>query len=171
MPEYGKDATPPGGKGIGDPVQSVQSSPAYANLGIDLLLDETGDLVVSTTGDLALTPDGRATLLQDVKHLLDTLPGDLFGHPNYGAGLPRLFGEEDRADHGDLVRRAIADALTYDPSVAPRIEPDSIDVNLVSDSDPRQPSFSVSFTPLGEDFTSRVNLVWGLHAGAQEISP
>ena len=162
------------GKGIGDlggGTGTVQSGVAFENLGIDLLLDETGDLVVSTTGDLALTPDGRATLLQDVKHLLDTLPGDLFGHPNYGAGLPRLFGEEDRADHGDLVRRAIADALTYDPSVAPRIEPDSIDVNLVSDSDPRQPSFSVSFTPLGEDFTSRVNLVWGLHAGAQEISP
>jgi len=162
------------GKGIGDlggGTGTVQSGVAYENLGIDLLLDETGDLVISTTGDLALTPDGRATLLQDVKHLLDTLPGDLFGHPNYGAGLPRLFGEEDRADHGDLVRRAIADALTYDPSVAPRIEPDSIEVKLVAGSDPREPAFSVSFTPLGEGFTSRVNLVWGLHAGSQEISP
>ena len=162
------------GKGIGDlggGTGTVQSGVAYENLGIDLLLDETGDLVISTTGDLALTPDGRATLLQDVKHLLDTLPGDLFGHPNYGAGLPRLFGEEDRADHGDLVRRAIADALTYDPAVAPRIEPDSIEVKLVAKSHPREPAFSVSFTPLGEGFTSRVNLVWGLHAGAQEISP
>ena len=134
--------------------------PLYENLGIDLLLDDTGDLVVSTTGDLALTPDGRATLLQDVQHLLDTLPGDLFGHPEYGAGLPRLFGEEDRADHGDLVRRAIADALTYDPSVAPRIEPDSIEVTLVSGGDPRQPAFSVSFTPLGEGWTSRMNFIF-----------
>ncbi len=162
------------GKGIGDlggVTGAAQSGVAFENRGIDLLLNETGDLVVSTTGDLALTPDGRATLLQDVKHLLDTLPGDLFGHPNYGAGLPRLFGEEDRADHGDLVRRAIADALTYDPAVAPRIEPDSIEVKLVSGSDPREPAFSVSFTPLGEGFTSRVNLVWGLHAGSQEISP
>jgi len=134
--------------------------PFYENLGTDLLLDDTGDLVVSTTGDLALTPDGRATLLQDVKHLLDTLPGDLFGHLEYGAGLPRLFGEEDRADHGDLVRRAIADALTYDPSVAPRIEPDSIEVTLVPGSDPRQPAFSVSFTPLGEGWTSRMNFIF-----------
>jgi len=168
MPGYGKGI---GDLGGGTGTQSVQGSARYDNLGIDLLLDETGDLVVSTTGDLALTPDGRATLLQDVKHLLDTLPGDLFGHPNYGAGLPRLFGEEDRADHGDLVRRAIADALTYDPAVAPRIEPDSIEVKLVAKSHPREPAFSVSFTPLGEGFTSRVNLVWGLHAGAQEISP
>ena len=143
--------------------------PLYENLGIDLLLDETGDLVVSTTGDLALTSKGRATLLQDVQHLLDTLPGDLFGHPEYGAGLPRLFGEEDRADHGDLVRRAIADALTYDPSVAPRIEPDSIEVTLVSGSAPRQPAFSVSFTPLGEGWTSKVNLVWSANTGMGDV--
>jgi len=143
--------------------------PQYENLGIDLLLDDTGDLVVSTTGDLALTTDGRATLLQDVKHLLDTLPGDLFGHPEYGAGLPRLFGEEDRADHGDLVRRAIADALTYDPSVAPRIEPDSIEVKFVAGSDPRQPAFSVSFTPLGEGWTNRINTVWRMNWTGEAI--
>jgi len=155
MPGYGK-----GIGDLGEGTGTVQSGVAFENLGIDLLLDETGDLVVSTTGDLALTPDGRATLLQDVKHLLDTLPGDLFSHPNYGAGLPRLFGEEDRADHGDLVRRAIADALTYDPSVAPRIEPDSIEVKLVSGGDPRQPAFSVSFKPLGEGWTNRLSIIF-----------
>ena len=142
----------------------------YENLGIDLMLDQTGDLVVGSTGDLALTPDGRATLLQDVQHLLDTLPGDLFGHPDYGAGLPRLFGEEDRADHGDLVRRAISDALTYDPSVAPRIEPDSIEVERVAGGDARAPAFSVSFVPLGENWTCRMNTVWGLLPGSLEIS-
>ena len=132
------------------------------NLGLDLLLDETGDLRLSGSGDLALTPNGRVTLLQDVKHVLDTLPGDLFGHPNYGPGLPRLFGEEDRADHGDLVRRSIADALTYDSSVASRIEPDSIEVKLVNGQYSREPVVSVSFVPLGEGFTNRLNVVWGL---------
>jgi hypothetical protein len=36
----------------------------YSNLGIDLLLDDDGDLVVGPDGDLELTPDGSTTLLQ-----------------------------------------------------------------------------------------------------------
>jgi hypothetical protein len=63
----------------------------FENLGVDLLLDDDGDLVVNPAGDLAITRDGRTCLLQDVRNLLDTLPGDLFGHPAYGAGVPRLF--------------------------------------------------------------------------------
>ena len=136
-------------------------TPRFANLGLDLLLDADGDMVVSPTGDLAVTMDGRTTLLQDVRDLLDTLPGDLFGHPAYGAGVGRLFGEEDRADFAPMVTRAIADALTYDPSVAPRIEPDSIRVVRVAGSAPRESAFDVSFVPLGEPWTCRVNLVWG----------
>ena len=134
-----------------------------ANLGIDLLLDESGDLMVGSTGDLAVTPDGRTTLLQDVKNLLDTLPGDLFSHPSFGAGVPRLFGEEDRPDFTQLVSRAISDALTYDPSVAPRIEPDSIEVKATGQG--REASFSVSFVPLGEEWTNRENFVWGVNSG------
>ena len=133
------------------------------NLGIDLLLDGSGDLIVSSTGDLACTTDGRTTLLQDVKNLLDTLPGDLFSHPSFGAGIPRLFGEEDRPDFTQLVSRAISDALTYDPSVAPRIEPDSIEVKSIRQSP--DASFSVSFVPLGEAWTNRQNFVWGVNSG------
>ncbi len=136
---------------------------SFENLGIDLLLDESGDLFVGATGDLAITPDGRTTLLQDVRNLLDTLPGDLFGHPDYGAGVPRLFGEENRPDFEQLVARAIADALTYDPSVAPRIEPDSVVVKPQYSG--REASFHVSFAPLGEDWTNRLNIVFGLREG------
>ena len=139
----------------------------FENLGIDLLLDDDGDLQVGATGDLAITPDGRTTLLQDVRHLLDTLPGDLFGHPDYGAGVPRLFGEEDRPDFEQLVARAIADALTYDPSVAPRIEPDSVQVT--ADRSGLEASFQVSFVPLGEDFTNRLNITWQANAGQGDI--
>ncbi len=139
----------------------------FENLGIDLLLDDDGDLQVGATGDLAITPDGRTTLLQDVHHLLDTLPGDLFGHPDYGAGVPRLFGEEDRPDFEQLVARAIADVLTYDPSVAPRIEPDSVQVT--ADRSGREASFRVSFVPLGEDFTNRLNITWQANAGQGDI--
>ena len=131
-----------------------------ANLGIDLLLDGDGDLALSPTGDLALTATGRVCLLQDVKHLLDTLPGDLFSHTDYGAGLPRLFGEEDQSGHGELVKRAIADALTYDPSVAPRIEPETIEVERIATGNSRAPGFKVSFVPLGESSTNRLNIVY-----------
>ncbi len=133
----------------------------YENLGIDLQLDELGDLQVGSTGDLAVTSSGRTTLLQDVANLLDTLPGDLFGHPEYGAGITRLVGEEDRNDFEQLAVRAIADALTYDPSVAPRIEPDSIAITPTRDG--RQIQFDLSFVPLGEEWTNRFNMVWGLN--------
>jgi hypothetical protein len=139
-------------------------SSANANLGIDLWLDADGDLSVAPDGDLAITPNGRVTLLQDVRDLLDTLPGDLFGHPTYGAGVARLFGEEDRPDFEALVIRAIADALTYDPSVAPRIEPDSITVRPTTAPEPREAAFTVSFVPLGEEWTNALNLGWGLLA-------
>jgi hypothetical protein len=135
----------------------------FANLGIDLMQDESDDLSVGATGDLAVTPNGRTTLLQDVKNLLDTLPGDLFGHLSYGAGVSRLFGEEDRPEFKELVTRAITDALTYDPSVSPRIEPESIEVTATGTG--REVSFSVSFVPLGEEWTNRLNAVWPNNLG------
>ena len=139
----------------------------FENLGQDLLLDADGDLVVSPSGALAVTDDGRTCLLQDVRNLLDTLPGDLFGHPAYGAGVPRLFGEEDRPDFERLVVRSITDALTYDQSVGPRIEPDSIVVVKKTESPEdrktgRSGTFLVSFVALGEEWTNRLNLIWGL---------
>ena len=133
----------------------------YENLGVDLLLDNDGDLVVSPAGDLAITQDGRTCLLQDVRNLLDTLPGDLFGHLAFGAGVPRLFGEEDRPDFERLVVRAITDALTYDQGVGPRIEPESIVVYPLPRTG-REAQFQVSFVPLGEDWTNRMNWIFDL---------
>jgi len=140
----------------------------FENLGVDLLLDDDGDLVVNSAGDLAITQDGRTCLLQDGRNLLDTLPGDLFGHPAYGAGVPRLFGEEDRPDFERLVVRAITDALTYDQGVGPRIEPESIVVYPLPRSG-QEAQFQVSFVPLGEEWSNRANLVWGSNASAEDV--
>ena len=140
----------------------------YENLGVDLLLDADGDLVVSPSGDLAITQDGRTCLLQDVRNLLDTLPGDLFGHPAFGAGVPRLFGEEDRPDFERLVVRAITDALTYDQGVGPRIEPESIVVYALPRAS-REAQFQVSFVALGEEWSNRQNLVWGSNAAPEDL--
>lgn len=130
-----------------------------SNLGIDILLDQDGDLQATQTGDLAVTPTGRVCLLQDISHLLDTLPGDLFGHPEFGAGVTRLAGEEDRPDFSDLVMRAITDALMYDESVAPRIEADSVVVTVVNKTS-NSIEFNVAFQPLDEEYTTMDNLVW-----------
>ena len=140
----------------------------YENLGVDLLLDADGDLQVSPSGDLAITQDGRTSLLQDVQNLLDTLPGDLFGHPAYGAGVPRLFGEEDRPDFERLVVRAITDALTYDQGVGPRIELESIVVYALPRTG-REAQFQISFVALGEEWSNRQNLVWGSNAGPEDL--
>ena len=91
-------------------------------LGIDLILDDEGELVVSPSGDLAVTEDGRLALLQDIKHLLESLPGDLFSHPEYGSGLGRLLGEERNKYYTSLIERAISDALDYHPSIVSRIK-------------------------------------------------
>jgi len=139
----------------------------YENLGVDLLLTD-GDLQVSPSGDLSITSDGRTCLLQDVRNLLDTLPGDLFGHPAYGAGVPRLFGEEDRNDFERLVVRAIRDALTYNQGVGPRIEPETITVYPLPRSG-QEAQFHVSFVPLGEEWTNRLNLVWGSNLTAEDL--
>jgi hypothetical protein len=141
---------------------------ANENLGIDLLLGSSGDLAVSSAGDLVVTPDGRTCLLQDVRNLLDTLPGDLFSHAAYGAGLPRLFGEEDRPDFQSLLVRAITDALTYDGSVGPRVEPDSIEVGFVGKGR-RDAEFRVTFTPIADGWTSPLSTVWKANAGPEDL--
>jgi len=136
-----------------------------ANLGIDLLLED-GDLVIAPTGDLAVTPNGTTCLLQDVANLLDSLPGDLYGHAEYGAGVFRLVGEEDRPDFTSLVIRSISDALLYDDAVGPRIEPESVQVELLPSVQLRSSSFRITFMPLGEEWTTPLNLVWRIPEAA-----
>ena len=100
------------------------------HLGIDLLLDKDGELVQSSSGDLSITNDGRKCLLQDIKHIMETLPGDLFSHPEYGTGLKRLSGNEDEPDNYNLIQRTITDALLYNQSIISRIEPEKIKFSI-----------------------------------------
>lgn len=136
----------------------------YANLGFDLLLDEDGDLQLSHTGDLLVTSSGRTTLLQDVRHLLECAPGDLFTHPDFGADLSRLVGGEDDDDFVEHVTMVVEDALTYAPGVSPRVERASITVVADRDRTGRASSFVISFAPLGESWTNALNLVWNIVA-------
>jgi hypothetical protein len=126
------------------------------NLGRDLLLDESGDLAIAN-GDLAVTPSGRTCLLQDVAHALDTMAGDLFGHPTYGAGVGRLLGEEGPATRQAFVR-AVKDALVYEPGVAARIVPESVAVTIISATD-REVQVRTEFDAIDGDAIVPMNLV------------
>ena len=131
----------------------------YPNLGCDLLLDEDGDLAISVTGDLALTPNGRVCLLQDIADLLETLPKDLFGHPEYGAGIGRLFGESYKAGFVRHVERAVRDALINDPSVAPRLLPETVQVDMERCSD-TELSVSIQASAISDGQIVPLNFVW-----------
>jgi len=58
-------------------------------LGNDILInEEEDDWVLAPDGDVSLTMDGAITLLQDIRHGLDNIPGELLGHKDAGAGRP-----------------------------------------------------------------------------------
>lgn len=140
-------------------------SGANEHLGIDLWLVR-GDLAVASDGDLVVTPDGRLALLQDIAHLLEALPGDLFAHPEHGAGVGRLIGESTRNLEGRLAR-AIEDAINYSPAVAGRIVQGSVRVvsALVTE---RELSARVDCEAILGGTTNSFNFVWGW--GLNDIS-
>ena len=98
---------------------------------IDLILDDSGDLLISPSGDLAITNDGRKCLLQDIKHYIETMPGDLFSHPEYGSGIKRLLGDSQLTKN--LLIKSINTALKYNPAIISRIDPAKIVTNILED--------------------------------------
>lgn len=127
-------------------------------LGNDVLWEDD-DLVLSPTGDVSTTMNGRTTLLQDVENGLNLIPGELFGHSETGAGLRRIPGQDDQ---NSIVIRAIDDFLRYDSMVCYRIDAESITIERLSDEEAEyEGKYLVSFIPIGEDESSRMNLVWG----------
>lgn len=55
--------------------------------GVDLLVDQTGDLVFTPDGDCKIAA-GYTNLVQSVRLAIATPRGELFRHPTYGLGLP-----------------------------------------------------------------------------------
>lgn len=122
-------------------------------LGTDVLFDVEGDLAVSPTGDLAIA-QGRNCQLQDVRDRLETLPGDLFSHEDWGCGITRLLGAPDTPLNRALAIRYLRHALEAEP----RIEDNSISIKpLVFNSEEKR--FEISFKTVGG--ISSDSLVWG----------
>ena len=144
---------------VEDEEEPVPTPYRFPNLGCDLLLDEEGDLGISVTGDLALTPSGRVCLLQDIADLLETLPMDLFGHPGYGAGIGRLFGESYKPDFARHVERTVKDSLTTGASVSSRLVPGNTKVEMQRFSD-TELSVSITCEAIADGRIIPLNLVW-----------
>ena len=128
-------------------------------LGTDVLFDADGDLAVSATGDLVIV-QGRDCLLQDVRDRLETLPGDLFAHSDWGCGIKKLLGAPDTPLNRALSIRYLRYALEAEP----RIEDNSISIKpLVFNSEEKR--FEISFKSVNG--ISNESMIWGF--GLSEI--
>jgi len=128
-------------------------------LGSDILFDGDGDLAVSATGDLVIA-QGRGCLLQDIRDRLETLPGDLFTHSDWGCGIKKLLGAPDTPLNRALSIRNLRYALEAEP----RIEDNSISIKpLVFNSEEKR--FEISFKSING--VSCESMVWGF--GLSEI--
>ena len=101
---------------------------------LDLILDESGDLKISSSGDLSVTSDGRKCLLQDIKHILETMPGDLYAHPEFGSGIKRFSGE-DLVINKNVLIKSIKAALFYNKGIISRIDPSKISFNIFENTE------------------------------------
>lgn len=142
------------------PDDPYEESILWPNLGNDLLLDSDDDLVFFSN-DVKRTMNGLITLRQDTQGVFDTVPGNLFGHPNYGNSAIRLWGENYSDEWVNLMIRALTNAVTYNSAIYNRLKKDTIKITEKETSTPRSPRFNVSAETIADGETRPFNLVWG----------
>jgi len=126
---------------------------ALLYLGADLKFDDDGDLQVSATGDLELAT-GLECLKQDLRDRLETMPGDLYAHPDWGCRIKELLGALstplNRALGVRYLRLAVLDES--------RIRKETVQV-LVRQFTTEQKEFEIRFVPHGG--ATQQSLIWG----------
>ena len=122
-------------------------------LGRDILFVEEGDLVVSSTGDLEIAT-GAECLKQDLRDRLETMPGDLYAHPDWGCRIKELLGALSTPLNRALAVRYLRLAVLDEP----RIRKETVQV-LVRQFTTEQKAFEIRFVPKG--FFTQQSLVWG----------
>ena len=125
-----------------------------AILGNDLFLDESGDLSLNPSGDL-FTVQGNESLLQDIRHRLESSYGDLFSHEEFGSILFQYLGQADTELNRALIKRSVIRALEEEK----RINPNAIQVELLKYT-PEEILVNISFIPL--DKIHPLTLLWGI---------
>ena len=125
-----------------------------AILGNDLFLDESGDLSLNPSGDL-FTVQGNESLLQDIRHRLESSYCDLFSHEEFGSILFQYLGQADTELNRALIKRSVITALEEEK----RINPNAIQVELLKYT-PEEILVNISFIPL--DKIHPLTLLWGI---------
>ena len=122
-------------------------------LGKDILFDEEGDLVVSATGDLEMVI-GLECLKQDLRDRIETMPGDLYAHPEWGCQIRQLLGALSTPLNRALAVRYLRLAVLDEP----RVRKETVQV-IVRQFTTEQKVFEVRFVPKGS--ATQESLVWG----------
>ena len=122
-------------------------------LGKDILFDEEGDLVVSATGDLEMVV-GRNCLLQDLQDRFETMPGDLYTHPDWGCQIKQLLGALSTPLNRALAVRYLRLAVLDEA----RVRKETVQV-LVRSFETEEKVFEIRFVPKGS--ATQESLVWG----------
>ena len=122
-------------------------------LGKDILFDEEGDLVVSATGDLEMVT-GLECLKQDLRDRLETMPGDLYAHAEWGCQIKQLIGALSTPLNRALAVRYLRLAVLDEP----RIRKETVQV-LVRQFTTEEKTFEIRFVP--KVVVTQQSLVWG----------
>ena len=122
-------------------------------LGKDILFDEDGDLSVSPTGDLE-TVSGLECLKQDLQDRLETMPGDLYAHLDWGCQIKQLIGALSTPLNRALAVRYLRLAVLDEP----RVRKETVQIS-VKQFTTEQKTFEIRFVPKGG--ASQQSLVWG----------
>ena len=125
----------------------------YEYLGKDILFDEDGDLSVSPTGDLE-TASGLECLQHDLRDRLETMPGDLYAHPDWGCSIRLLLGALSTPLNRALAVRYLRLVVLDEP----RIRKETVQV-LVRQFTTEHKEFEIRFVPRGG--VTQQSLVWG----------
>ena len=109
--------------------------------------------MVSPSGDLE-TVSGLECLQQDLRDLLETIPGDMYAHPDWGCSIRTLLGALSNPLNRALAVRYLRLALQAES----RIRKETVQV-LVRKFDTEQKNFEIRFIPKGS--ATQQSLVWG----------
>jgi phage baseplate assembly protein W len=84
-------------------------------LGTDIQL-AAGRLVVTPAGDLA-TVSGSKNMVQAIQHVIQTNPGELLFHLDYGSGVRTLIGDPANSITNRLAASFVRRAIAADPRI------------------------------------------------------
>jgi len=104
------------------------------NLGVDLAIDENGDLIINNNGDFLSVSDSD-NMVQAILNAFMTEKGSLFYDENYGLDIGSFIGEKNILAKRALIRNGIVNLFSNEPRISKinnlTVEEDSNDSKAV----------------------------------------